>query len=55
MRDWKKIASTLNPAIPDDAVDRFASTLDALTTALDRLRSQIPAGADVWTTPEDLE
>ncbi|GEM_PF-1946745 len=54
MTDWKKIASALEPAIPEADVERILPTMQALEASFNKLRERIPAGADVWTGPEDV-
>ena len=53
MTDWKKVASALEPAIPAADTDRIAPTLEALEKSFRALQKTIPAGADVWTGPEE--
>lgn len=55
MTDWKKIASALEPEIPAADIEKVAPVLDALEAAFRPLRASIPAGANVWTGPEDAE
>jgi hypothetical protein len=52
--DWKQIALALEPPIPADDVDKVVPVLEALERAFAPLRSSIPAGADLWTGPEDV-
>ena len=54
MTDWKKVASALEPRIPDADIDRIAPTLEALETSFRLLQATIPTGADMWTGPEDV-
>jgi len=53
MTDWRKTAASLDPAIPAADIERIAPTLEALEKAFRPLQRTIPAGADVWTGPED--
>ena len=55
MTDWKKIAAALDPPIPAANVDKFAPTIEGLEKSFTPLLGSIPAGADVWTGPEDVE
>jgi hypothetical protein len=55
MTDWKKIAAALDPPIPAADAERITPTLEGLENALRPLLRSIPAGADVWTGPEDVE
>jgi hypothetical protein len=54
MTDWKQIALALEPPIPAGDADKAVPVLEALERAFRPLRSSIPAGADVWTGPEDV-
>ena len=53
MTDWKKLAAAMDPPIPAADVEKIVPTLEALETAFRPLQRTIPAGADVWTGPED--
>jgi hypothetical protein len=53
--DWKKIASALEPEIPAEDIEKVVPVLEALEAAFRPLRASIPAGANVWTGPEDVE
>jgi hypothetical protein len=55
MTDWKKIAAAVDPPIPAADFERVAPVLEALEAAFRPLVRSIPAGADVWTGPEDAE
>ncbi|HWZ32947.1 MAG TPA: hypothetical protein VNX18_16515 [Bryobacteraceae bacterium] len=54
MTDWKKIAAALEPPIPGPDVEKIVPTLEALEKAFRPLQKTIPAGADVWTGPENV-
>jgi hypothetical protein len=54
MTDWKKIAQSLEPRIPEADIDRIVPTLEALEKSFRPLQAKIPAGADVWSGPEDI-
>ena len=53
MTDWRKIAAALDPPIPAADIEKIVPTLDALEAAFRPLQQTIPAGAGVWTGPED--
>ena len=53
MTDWKRVASALDPPIPDTDIERIVPTLEALESSFRQLQKTIPAGADLWTGPED--
>jgi hypothetical protein len=53
MTDWKKIASALEPPIPAGDIERVVPILEALEKSFRPLQKTIPAGADLWTGPED--
>lgn len=53
MTDYKKIAAALDPPIPEADAEKIAPVLAALEQSFAPLRASIPAGADVWTGPED--
>jgi hypothetical protein len=53
MTDWKKIAGALDPPIPAADIERVVPILEALEKAFRPLKGTIPAGADLWTGPED--
>jgi hypothetical protein len=53
--DFRKLAASLNPAIPADDVDKIVPVLEALEKSFAPLRASIPTGANVWTGPEDFE
>jgi hypothetical protein len=55
MTDWKKIAESLDPPIPAEAADKIIPLLQALEESFRPLQRSIPAGADLWTGPEDTE
>jgi hypothetical protein len=55
MTDWKKIAESIDPPIPAEAADKIIPLLQALEDSFRPLQRSIPAGADVWTGPEDTE
>jgi hypothetical protein len=54
MTDFRKLAAALEPPIPAADVDKIVPTLEALEKAFRPLQRTIPAGADVWTGPEDV-
>jgi hypothetical protein len=45
----------MEPAIPPEDVEKIVPVLEALEKTFAPLRASIPAGADVWTGPEDFE
>jgi hypothetical protein len=47
-RDWKQIASALEPAIPAEDIEKIVPVLEGLERAFEPLRESIPAGTDVW-------
>jgi len=55
MTDWKKIASAVDPPIPAAEAEKLGPVLEALEGAFGPLVRSIPAGADVWSGPEDTE
>ena len=55
MTDFRKLAASLNPAIPVADVEKIAPVLEALEKSFAPLRASIPTGANVWTGPEDFE
>jgi hypothetical protein len=52
MTDWTKVAAGVDPAIE---VEKIRPVLEALENAFQPLVKSIPAGAEVWTGPEDVE
>lgn len=54
MTDWRKLASAADPPIPAEDIERAVPVLEALEAAFRPLAASIPAGADVWTGPEDV-
>lgn len=54
MTDWTKIASAMEPGIPAGDAEKIAPVMEALEGAFRPLVRSIPAGADVWTGPEDV-
>jgi hypothetical protein len=55
MTDFRKLGAALEPPIPAADIDKIVPVLEALEKTFAPLRSSIPAGADVWTGPEDPE
>jgi hypothetical protein len=55
MTDWTKIAGALDPPVPATDAEKIAPALDALEAVFRPLQRSVPAGADVWTGPEDIE
>jgi hypothetical protein len=55
MTDFRKLAASIEPAIPAADIDKAAPVLDALEKSFAPLRASIPTGAGVWTGPEDFE
>jgi hypothetical protein len=55
MTDFRKLAASMEPAIPPEDVEKIVPVLEALEKTFAPLRASIPAGADVWTGPEDFE
>ncbi len=53
MTDWKKAAASLDPPIPAADIEKITPTLEALEKSFRPLQRSIPAGADLWTGPED--
>ncbi|HLX43289.1 MAG TPA: hypothetical protein VKR43_07635 [Bryobacteraceae bacterium] len=54
MTDWKKMASALDPGIPDADAEKVVPVLNALEAVWRPLQASIPAGTDLWTGPEDI-
>jgi hypothetical protein len=52
MTDWKKMASALDPAIPEADAEKVLPVLNALEAAFRPLRASIPDGTDLWTGPD---
>jgi hypothetical protein len=55
MTDFRKLAASLEPAIPVADVGKIVPVLEALEKSFAPLRGSIPTGASVWTGPEDFE
>lgn len=53
MTDWKQLAAAADPPIPSLDAQKAAPILEALEAAFRPLAAAIPAGADVWSGPED--
>jgi hypothetical protein len=51
--DWRKVAAAADPPIPQADIEKIVPTLEALEAAFRPLQRTIPAGADVWTGPEE--
>jgi hypothetical protein len=51
MTDWRKVAAGVDPAID---VEKIVPVLEALERSFKPLVRAIPAGAEIWTGPEDL-
>ena len=49
MTDWKKLAATLDPPIPEADVEKIAPVLDALETVFRPLQRAIPPATQIWT------
>ena len=52
MTDWRLRAESVDAAIE---IEKISPVLDGLEKAFDPLVRSIPAWADVWTGPEDVE
>ncbi len=53
MTNWKKIAESLDPPIPQADLEKIVPIMEALEASFRPLQSTIPTGADLWTGPED--
>ncbi len=51
--DWRKTAAAVAPSIPKEELEKIVPVLEALEAAFTPLRQTIPAGAPVWTGPEE--
>ncbi len=55
MTDFRKLAASIEPAIPAADVEKIVPVLEALEKSFAPLRASIPTGTNVWTGPEDFE
>jgi hypothetical protein len=53
MTDFRQLG--IAQGIPPEDVEKIVAVMEALEKAFAPLRVSIPAGADVWTGPEDCE
>ena len=55
MTNWKNVATSLDPPIPEKDIEKLLPIMEALETAFRPLQQSIPEGAEPWTAAEDLK
>ncbi len=51
MTDWKKIAASLDPPIPNADVEKLIPVMNALESAFRPLQLALTPESDVWMEP----